>query len=141
MLDGVALVGRGSMLSRTWSRPSATVVATDATPMADASNTLAASARAQLSVRLAPGQDVDEAERLSLRHGDSFNMFVEWETGAPVRWTSIQPFGSATTRPASPHYTDQMRLYAAHRLKPVWFWRQDVLAHADTRETIGSPRR
>ncbi|WP_299035041.1 M20/M25/M40 family metallo-hydrolase [uncultured Pseudokineococcus sp.] len=68
LLDGVQLVGRGSLLSRTWTRPSATVVATDAVPMADASNTLAASARAKLSVRLAPGQDVEDAERLVTEH-------------------------------------------------------------------------
>jgi len=68
LLEGVALVGRGSLLSRTWTRPSATVVATDAVPLAQASNTLAASARAKLSVRLAPGQDVDDAERLVTEH-------------------------------------------------------------------------
>jgi len=68
LLDGVALVGRGSLLSRTWTRPSATVVATDGVPLAEASNTLAASARAKLSVRLAPGQDVDDAERLVTEH-------------------------------------------------------------------------
>ncbi|MEJ5945146.1 M20/M25/M40 family metallo-hydrolase [Pseudokineococcus basanitobsidens] len=68
VLDGVELVGRGPLLARTWTRPSATVVATDAVPMAEASNTLAAAARAKLSVRLAPGQDVDEAERLVREH-------------------------------------------------------------------------
>ncbi|KLE33773.1 acylase [Aurantiacibacter luteus] len=83
--------------------------------------------------------DVDEDGRLSLRHGDSFIMFVEWEPGMQVRSQSIQPFGSATTRPDSPHYTDQMRLYAAHRLKPVHFWREAVMAHASSRRQVFSP--
>ncbi|WP_445263086.1 M20/M25/M40 family metallo-hydrolase [Pseudokineococcus sp. 1T1Z-3] len=68
VLPGVGLVGRGSLLSRTWTRPSATVVATDATPLAEASNTLAASATALVSVRLAPGQDVDAAEEAVRAH-------------------------------------------------------------------------
>ncbi|MGH6633422.1 MAG: penicillin acylase family protein, partial [Sphingopyxis sp.] len=34
---------------------------------------------------------------------------------------SIQPFGSATTRPGSPHYNDQAPLFVAHKLKPVLF--------------------
>ncbi len=68
VLPGVDLVGRGSLLSRTWRRPSVTVVASDAVPLALASNTLAAARTARLSVRLAPGQDVDEAERLLREH-------------------------------------------------------------------------
>ncbi|WP_298992317.1 M20/M25/M40 family metallo-hydrolase [uncultured Pseudokineococcus sp.] len=99
VLEGVALVGRGSLLARTWSRPSATVVATDATPMADASNTLAASARAKLSVRLAPGQDVDEAERLVTAHLETTTPF-----GAHLevrRLGSGRPFDGASAGDAA----------------------------------------
>ncbi|GGD57340.1 acylase [Erythrobacter arachoides] len=82
--------------------------------------------------------DIDDDGRLSLRHGDSFIMFVEWAPGQRVGSQSIQPFGAATTRPDSPHHTDQMRLYATHRLKPVHFWRDDVLLHAASRRTVSS---
>ncbi len=82
--------------------------------------------------------DIDDDGRLSLRHGDSFIQFVEWAPGERVNSESIQPFGAATTRPESPHYTDQMPLYVQHQLKPVWFWREDVLANAASRRTVNS---
>ena len=65
----------------------------------------------------------DEAPdgRLAVRHGDSFVMFTTWDRSGRVRSRSIQPYGSATTRPQSKHYTDQMKLFVEHKLKPVWF--------------------
>ena len=82
---------------------------------------------------------VDDDGRLSLVHGDSFIQWTEWPSdGGPVRSRSIQPFGSATTRPDSPHYTDQMQLYVDHKLKPVHFWREDVLANASRRYVVES---
>ena len=81
--------------------------------------------------------DVDEDGRLSVRHGDSFIQWAEWLPGKRVSSRSIQPYGAATTRPASPHYTDQATLFVQHRLKPVHFWREDVLANAKRRYTVG----
>ncbi|WP_421990279.1 penicillin acylase family protein [Qipengyuania sp.] len=80
--------------------------------------------------------NVDEDGRLSLKHGDSFIQWVEWMPGERVSSRSIQPFGSATTRPDSPHYADQAALFVQHRLKPVYFWREDVLANAKRRYTV-----
>ncbi|QUL36615.1 acylase [Erythrobacter sp. JK5] len=80
---------------------------------------------------------VDPDGRLNLVHGDSFIQWVEWPTdGGRVFSRSIQPFGAATTRPGSPHYTDQMQLFVDHKLKPVYFWRDDVLANAKRRYTV-----
>ncbi|MBX7459462.1 acylase [Qipengyuania huizhouensis] len=80
--------------------------------------------------------DVEEDGRLGVRHGDSFIQWVEWLPGRRVSSRSIQPFGAATTRPQSPHHTDQSTLFIQHRLKPVHFWREDVLANAVTRKTV-----
>ena len=82
--------------------------------------------------------DIDEDGRLALRHGDSFIQFVEWAPGDRVRSQSIQPFGAASTRADSPHYTDQMQLFVDHRLKPVHFWESDVLANAVSRRVVTS---
>ncbi|SFP22075.1 acylase [Qipengyuania nanhaisediminis] len=84
--------------------------------------------------------DVDEDGRLSVRHGDSFIQWVEWNAGERVTSRSIQPFGSATTRPDSPHYADQSTLFVQHRLKPVHFWREDVLENAKSRKTVTNRR-
>lgn len=76
MLDGVQLVGSAGdhVLERLWYRPTITVIGLDAPPVAGASNTLAATARAKVSARLAPGQDPHRALQL----------LVEWlEANAP----------------------------------------------------------
>ncbi|MCB2089413.1 MAG: hypothetical protein KDD98_11400, partial [Sphingomonadaceae bacterium] len=67
---------------------------------------------------------------------DSFLMFVEWSKGVPVASQSIMPFGAATTRINDPHYTDQAPLFVEHKLKPVHFWRVDVLENAVRRKTV-----
>ncbi|MGB3378269.1 acylase [Allopontixanthobacter sediminis] len=90
------------------------------------------------TLRASTTWDVDDDGRLSVKHGDSFVMFVEWEQGKPVRSQSIQPFGSATTRPDSPHYSDQSTLFIQHRLKPVHFWRVDAERNAVSRKTVTS---
>jgi acetylornithine deacetylase/succinyl-diaminopimelate desuccinylase-like protein len=61
LLDGVAPIGRGSILSRIWSQPSLTVTGIDAPTVANASNTLTPSVSVQISVRIAPGQSAQEA--------------------------------------------------------------------------------
>jgi acetylornithine deacetylase/succinyl-diaminopimelate desuccinylase-like protein len=59
LLDGVELIGADDdhVLERLWYRPAISVTGVDATPVDTASNTLAASARAKVSARIAPGQD------------------------------------------------------------------------------------
>ena len=68
VLDGVGLIGTGSLADRMWTKPSATVLAIDATAVADASNTLAPVARAKVSVRLAPGDEAYRARAALSRH-------------------------------------------------------------------------
>ena len=92
------------------------------------------------TLRAATNWTVEPDGRLSLVHGDSFLMFVEWEPGEPVRSQSIVPFGSATTRPDSPHLADQAALFARRELKPVHFERADVLENAVRRYQVTNAR-
>lgn len=64
-------------------------------------------------------------------NGDSFIMLAEWGKDGVVRSQSIQPWGAATNRPDSPHYSDQARLFAAERWKPVWFDPRALAAHTE----------
>jgi acetylornithine deacetylase/succinyl-diaminopimelate desuccinylase-like protein len=68
MLDGVALLGTGSIAERTWAKPSASVLALDAPPVADVSNTLLPAARAKVSVRIAPGDNAVRARAALAKH-------------------------------------------------------------------------
>ncbi len=64
-------------------------------------------------------------------HGDSFIMLAEWDKAGHVRSESIHQFGAATSRPESPHYADQARLFAAERWKPVLFDEKALAGHVE----------
>jgi cysteinylglycine-S-conjugate dipeptidase len=57
VLDGVELIGTGGLTERLWTRPAVAVIGIDAPAVAAASNTLLPSARAKVSMRVAPGED------------------------------------------------------------------------------------
>ncbi|GAA1057377.1 dipeptidase [Agromyces luteolus] len=89
LLDGVAPIGRGTILSRIWAQPSITVTGIDAPTVANASNTLIPRVAVRVSARIAPGQDADaalEALRAHLLDHAPFGAHVELDdvdTGQP----------------------------------------------------------
>ncbi len=68
VLEGVGLVGTGSIAERLYARPSLTVVGIDAPAVAVAPNAVLPSVRAKISIRVAPGQDPAEAQRAVAAH-------------------------------------------------------------------------
>lgn len=68
ILDGVDLVGSGSLASRLWSKPSATVIGIDAPSVHGAANLLIPEATATVSMRIAPGSDADRELDLLITH-------------------------------------------------------------------------
>ena len=61
LLPGVSTIGTGTVPERLWHGPAVTVLGMDVPSTAEASNVLLPRARAKVSLRLAPGQDVDAA--------------------------------------------------------------------------------
>jgi acetylornithine deacetylase/succinyl-diaminopimelate desuccinylase-like protein len=57
LLDGVDLIGTGTLVERLWTRPALSVLGIDAPRTGEAPNALVPSATAKLSLRIAPGQD------------------------------------------------------------------------------------
>jgi acetylornithine deacetylase/succinyl-diaminopimelate desuccinylase-like protein len=97
MLDGVRAMGTGSVASRLWSKPTATVIGIDAPPVAEASNTLLPAARARVSLRIAPGADPAAeaaAVREHIRRHTPFGAHVE------VHIAAAAPFETAGGGPA-----------------------------------------
>ncbi|MBM9466487.1 M20/M25/M40 family metallo-hydrolase [Nakamurella leprariae] len=100
LLDGVELIGSGSLASRLWSRPSVTVIGLDAPRVADASNVLIPQASAKVSMRIVPGCDADAQLEALIGH---LRSVVPW--GAQVQIEPVKvgwPFavdtsGSAVT--------------------------------------------
>ncbi len=98
MLDGVGLVGEGSIAERIWTKPSASVLAIDATAVADASNTLAPAARAKVSIRLAPGDEARQAQAALTRH---LQQHVPWGLHVTVTPSDLgQPYAIDAQGPA-----------------------------------------
>jgi acetylornithine deacetylase/succinyl-diaminopimelate desuccinylase-like protein len=61
VLEGVSLIGTGRIVERVWTKPSVSVLGIDAPPTAEAPNALLPSARAKVSVRIAPGDNAKSA--------------------------------------------------------------------------------
>jgi acetylornithine deacetylase/succinyl-diaminopimelate desuccinylase-like protein len=98
VLDGVTLIGTGSLTERLWTKPALSVLAIDAPRIVDASNTLIPSARAKVSLRVAPGDDAVRAQRALAEH---LRAHAPW--GASVSVHSElpgEPFRAEATGPA-----------------------------------------
>ena len=67
-LDGVELIGTGTLVERLWRQPAVAVLGIDAPKVSEAANVLLPSARAAVSLRLAPGQDTAVAQRALHEH-------------------------------------------------------------------------
>jgi acetylornithine deacetylase/succinyl-diaminopimelate desuccinylase-like protein len=95
MLDGVRLLGTGTLTSRLWTSPAIAVIGIDAPSVDEAPMTLAPSARAKLTLRIGPGDDVGAARDALVAH---LTAHSPW--GASVTVTAgrtVQPFAAVTT--------------------------------------------
>lgn len=100
ILPGVDLVGTGSLSSRLWAKPSATVIGIDAPSVADAANILIPQASAKVSMRIVPGADADHELELLVAHLRSvapWNVQVEisplkagWPFAANMQGPAVQ---------------------------------------------------
>ncbi|MYQ49241.1 M20/M25/M40 family metallo-hydrolase [Streptomyces sp. SID4985] len=98
VLDGVGLIGDGSVADRIWARPAVTVLGIDCPPVVGATPSVQSSARALISLRVPPGTDATEASKLLQAHLETH---VPW--GARVTTEQIgsgQPFRADTISPA-----------------------------------------
>ena len=85
------------------------------------------------TLRAATVWEPQDDGQMRVKHGDSFIMLINWDKAGIVRSQSIQPYGAATNRPASLHYTDQMQMFLDRKFKPVHFEWADAVAHAKRR--------
>ncbi|WP_410535332.1 dipeptidase [Streptomyces sp. KL2] len=98
VLDGVELIGSGTVADRIWARPSVTVLGIDCPPVVGATSSLQASARALVSLRVPPGTDAAEATKLLTAHLESH---IPWGARLSVEQVGQgQPFSADTTSPA-----------------------------------------
>ncbi len=104
LVDGVELIGSGSIVERLWTRPAVSVIALDAPRVADASNTLLPVARAKVSLRLAPGDDAARALRALTDHLETHAPWgaqvrvLDGDTGEPYAVDAVGPSYDAARR-------------------------------------------
>lgn len=103
----LGLIGRGSLTSRLWTRPSISVLAIDSVSISEAINQLVPIASAKVSMRIAPGQDPQDAMDALVSHIEAaapWGAQVSVQTGAMGAAIDI-----ATDGPAFDAYRDGMR--------------------------------
>ena len=98
VLDGVELLGTGTLTSRLWAGPALSVVGIDAPPVDGSGMVLVPSARARLALRIGPGDDGASARGALVAHLEAH---APW--GARVTVTAgnpVAPFRAETSGPA-----------------------------------------
>jgi acetylornithine deacetylase/succinyl-diaminopimelate desuccinylase-like protein len=98
VLDGVELIGSGTVADRIWARPAVTVLGIDCPPVVGATPSVQAHARALVSLRVPPGTDAAAATELLRTH---LEKHTPW--GARLTLEQVgqgQPFRADATSPA-----------------------------------------
>ncbi|MEU3956497.1 dipeptidase [Streptomyces achromogenes] len=98
VLDGVGLIGDGSVADRLWARPAVTVLGIDCPPVVGATPSVQAGAGALVNLRVPPGTDTAEATKLLQAHIEAHTPWGARVTTEPIG--QGQPFRADTSSPA-----------------------------------------
>jgi acetylornithine deacetylase/succinyl-diaminopimelate desuccinylase-like protein len=98
MLDGVHLLGTGTLTSRLWTGPAVSVIGIDAPAVDSASMMLIPSARAKLTLRVGPDDDAEAAGVALVAHLESHAPWGAKVTA--VAGKAVHPFNATTSGPA-----------------------------------------
>ncbi|MEV5974133.1 dipeptidase [Streptomyces sp. NPDC051921] len=108
VLDGVDLPGNGTVADRIWARPAVTVVGIDCHPVAGATPSIPATARAQISLRVPPGQDAAKATELLFAH---IEKHTPWNARVSLEQVGRgQAFQADTSSPAYLSMAEAMKV-------------------------------
>ncbi|MFD7909197.1 dipeptidase [Streptomyces sp. NPDC059752] len=98
VLDGVELIGEGTVADRLWARPAVTVLGIDCPPVIGATPSVHASAGALISLRVPPGVDTAAAVKLLQAHLEAH---TPWQARLELEVVGQgQPFRADTDSPA-----------------------------------------
>ncbi|RDI66236.1 dipeptidase [Nocardia pseudobrasiliensis] len=98
VLDGVDLVGDGTVADMIWARPALTVIGIDVPPVVGSSSAIQPKVRARINLRIPPGIDPEQALEALTAHVESN---VPWHAKATLECEGLAaPFRSGTGGPA-----------------------------------------
>jgi len=115
VLEGVDLLGSGSVADELWARPALTILGIDCPPVVGSTASIVPRASARLNLRVPPGmsaQDAHDALVAHLRAHAPWNVHIEVTTEAVG-----EPFRAATDGPAYSTFTDALR--SAYGVEPT----------------------
>ncbi len=117
VLAGVDTIGVGTVTERLWFGPALSILAIDAPPVSESINQLVPVARANVSVRLAPGDDPDRALASLLSHLEAS---VPWGASVDLRpGPAAHPVALDTTGPG---YDAFRTGFAMPTAATAWRW-------------------
>ncbi|MGW8813828.1 M20/M25/M40 family metallo-hydrolase [Gordonia terrae] len=106
VLDGVELVGSGSVSDMVWARPAATVLGIDCPPVVGSSAAVQPRARARINLRVPPGMDPTHAQDALIEH---LRGVTPWNARVSFEREAVgAPFVGSTSGPAYDTLTDAM---------------------------------
>ncbi|MEW6555233.1 MAG: M20/M25/M40 family metallo-hydrolase [Actinomycetota bacterium] len=108
VLDGLPLIGTGTLGSRIWSGPAITVTGIDVPSVDEAVNAVSPYARASLNLRVHPQQDAAEAQAALVRHLEEAMPF-----GISLRVHAGATGNGFAARTDSPAYQAAMEAWSA----------------------------
>ena len=115
VLDGLSLLGDGSVSDMLWARPALTVVGIDCPPVVGSSTSIVPRARARVNLRIPPGVTPERAAAALREH---LQAAAPWGVHLAVDVTAAsRPFRGVSTGPAYQRMAAAMQ--AVHGVAPV----------------------
>ena len=113
VLEGVHLLGDGTVADELWARPALTVLGIDCPPVVGSTASIVARAAARLNLRVPPGMSAQDARDALLAH---LHRHAPWNVRVQVETEAVgEPFRAATGGPAYRALTDAMAEAYGHR--------------------------
>jgi acetylornithine deacetylase/succinyl-diaminopimelate desuccinylase-like protein len=114
LLDGVSVIGDGSISEMLWARPSVSVLGIDCPPALGSTAALQAHARARVSLRVPPGMDPARAQDALVAHLESV---APWRARVQIEREAVAaPFQARTDGPAYERMAQAMELAFGARM-------------------------
>jgi acetylornithine deacetylase/succinyl-diaminopimelate desuccinylase-like protein len=117
VLEGVDVLGSGSVADMLWARPAVTVLGIDAPPVVGSTAAVQPSARARVSLRVPPGTDAIAAQDALVEH---LRASAPWHARVEVEREAVgQPFTATVDGPAYRALRGAMEDAFGHELATV----------------------
>lgn len=75
------------------------------------------------------GGTLEDDGRFSANYGDGLYMIVDWAPDGTVTTKAVHNYGAASTDVESPHYDDQVQMFADETLRDEWMTEDEIRQH------------